>query len=177
MLSNTEPLSQTFPTWGADSWLCRSRGLAFITQKKWKRHQRPTWCTVRVARVLGNHISIFEDMSLPQTLYKHSLTQPLYDWHPWNMQWILFFGALIGSGICDQETFSVRMAWEKRTIIYQGSGVGEVYLFKNILSKILRNCGLKCPIVQCTIVCLTHVDTENIILWRRLVSRTLTMNI
>ncbi|XP_069443067.1 carboxypeptidase A4 isoform X3 [Ovis canadensis] len=45
-------------------------------------------------------------MSLPQTLYKHSLTQPLYDWHPWNMKWILFFGALIGSGICDQETFS-----------------------------------------------------------------------
>ncbi|XP_052494881.1 carboxypeptidase A4-like [Budorcas taxicolor] len=45
-------------------------------------------------------------MSLPQTPYKHSLTQPLYDWHPWNMKWILFFGALIGSGICDQETFS-----------------------------------------------------------------------
>ncbi|XP_027394793.1 carboxypeptidase A4-like isoform X3 [Bos indicus x Bos taurus] len=45
-------------------------------------------------------------MSLPQTPYKYSLTQPLYDWHPWNMKWILFFGALIGSGICDRETFS-----------------------------------------------------------------------
>uniref|UniRef100_A0AAA9SBW5 Carboxypeptidase A1 n=2 Tax=Bos TaxID=9903 RepID=A0AAA9SBW5_BOVIN len=45
-------------------------------------------------------------MSLPQTPYNYSLTQPLYDWHPWNMKWILFFGALIGSGICDRETFS-----------------------------------------------------------------------
>lgn len=56
---------------------------------------RATWGTVRVARVLGNHISIFEDVSLPWTSYKYSLTQPLWltplghemDTVPWGPYW------------------------------------------------------------------------------------------
>lgn len=38
VMSNMAPLAQAFPAWGASSWPGKSRGLAFITRKEWKRH-------------------------------------------------------------------------------------------------------------------------------------------
>lgn len=130
-------LGKTFPACGASS--CLADGEAGPSSLQWNGGGLgwgPALSELeRCWRTMLAFLRIWICLGL---LYKYGLTLSVCNWHLGDMRWLLFFGALVGSGICGRDKF---FGWVSSELYYHYLVISVIWEPNGVMKPVVVELG------------------------------------